>query len=140
VKVAILVGHCRNRQTFARRVEDLCTNIINIRSHAVILESNDLEAQPLQDSRPLCVCVAFAMLDAVHFDDEPCLKADEVPDESPNRMLPPESKSADLSLAQSPPQRALRIYRLAAHRPCRGAKKGGDVLMRHGRKNKPAST
>jgi hypothetical protein len=96
--------------------QDLIAHFIEIRPHAIIFEADHLEAEPAQLVCTGDIIFTALMLNAVNFDDQLRLKAHKVADKAPDRMLPPETEAADLTLAETPPESSLYAHGFAAHR------------------------
>ena len=79
------------------------------------LEMEDAVAQPLKRAIPARVCCALPrVIAAIHFDDEACGRCDEIPDEAPQRHLPPEP-DAQRAAANGQPEPLLRWRKRRAH-------------------------
>ena len=97
---------------------DFLEHAIEVLKHIVVPEPQDAEALCLQPSRARGVLrCAFCVLSAIHFNDEPRVKADEVGDVRPRRHLPSETVAVDLLVPQPRPKPRLGIGGIAPKLP-----------------------
>ena len=116
---------------FNRCCANLLTDHIDVGSHTIVLEPDHIKAQSAQFFGSLNVQFTSSVLCSVHLDNQPRLKTHKVNDVATDGMLSAEAKSADLLLADAPPEGILGVDRPATHRTGCGSQKRSHVLMRH---------
>ena len=80
-------------------------NAIRVFQNIVVPESQDAIAALIQPVRSHGIfCGLFAVLSAVHFDNEPCIKANEVDDIGTDWCLAAEAMAVNLPAPQLRPQ------------------------------------
>jgi hypothetical protein len=90
----------------SNRQSDFLDNT-DVASHLVIGESQhekSVRCEPLRAARIVPLPSRLKVLRSVHFDDDPCPKANEVDKIVGRRELPPEAQAVDLFSSQPGPQ------------------------------------
>jgi hypothetical protein len=94
-------------------LEDMLHGPICILERVVVPDSDDAKTLGFEPSRALSIMRCYdRMLAAIDLDDQLPFEADEIYDVSPNRSLPPELQSLELSKAKAGPETALCVCQL----------------------------
>jgi hypothetical protein len=93
----------------AKRYQDGLQNPVQILIDLVVPKSHDPIALGGKIRVPLLVVLAFCMLTAVEFYDQPALATDEVDDIRPDRLLTNELMSGELAVVEPVPKFSFNI-------------------------------
>ena len=99
-----------------RAREKIAEHALQIRQHLVVPVADNRDAllgKPLR-STLVGLLALFGVLSAVHFDDEPKMRAIEIDGVWSQWMLPSERKAVELIASQRTPQSLFRVGHIAA--------------------------
>ena len=89
---------------FTQRPIYYLQNALDISKNLVVPETQHAITPRLNPRCSLGIfCLPFIMLAAIYFDDQRCRRTEEIDDIRADRLLPAESKAADLFLTQTRP-------------------------------------